>query len=143
VSICGLRKAIVDRDAASARTRLNRFTGGLCHLSLDAATVHGNAVLDIILLRAAPNEPSADYFLFGSISVIEFYSSTVATAIEKLAHDRIQIRSIVRDDLFLKLQPSRQIKIQQFKILQNILSTVHRRHLLCVPSLPSRELGIG
>jgi hypothetical protein len=100
-SIRRLRKAIVDRDAASARTRLNRFTDGLSHLSLDAATVHGNAVLDIILLRTAPNQPSADYFLFDSIRVIESTfessSSTVATAIEKLTHDRIQIQLIVGD----------------------------------------------
>jgi hypothetical protein len=92
---------IIDRDAASVPTRLNRFTDGLCHLSLDAATVHGNAVLDIILLRTDPNEPSADYFLFHSNSVIEstfeFYSSTVAMAIEKPTHDRIQIRLIVGD----------------------------------------------
>jgi hypothetical protein len=101
MSIRRLRKAIVDRDAASVCTRLNRFTDGLCHLSLDAATVHGNTVLDTILLRTAPNESSANYFLFDSISVIEstfeFYSSTVTTAIEKLTYDHIQIRLIVGD----------------------------------------------
>jgi hypothetical protein len=73
---------------------MSRFKDGCCHLSIDAATVHGNNVLDHSF-RTAANEPSADYFLLDSISVIEstfeFCSSTVGVAIERLAHDPIHI----------------------------------------------------
>jgi hypothetical protein len=101
ISIRQLLKTTVDGDAAKLRARLSRFEDEFCHLSIDAATVHGNSVLNMILLRTATNEPSADYFLLNSIRVIEstfeFYSSTMGAAIERLAHDRIHIRSIVGD----------------------------------------------
>jgi hypothetical protein len=99
VSIRRVRKTIADGDAARLRARLSRFKEGFCHLSVDAATVHGNSVLDIILLRTAGNESSADFFLLDSINAIEytfeFYSSTVGTAIKRLTHDHIHIRSFV------------------------------------------------
>jgi hypothetical protein len=101
MSIHQLYKTIVDGDAARLRVLLSRFKDGFCHLSIDASIVHRNSVLDIIPLRTAANEPSADYFLLDSMSVIEstfeFYSSTVGVATERLAHDRIHIRSIVGD----------------------------------------------
>jgi hypothetical protein len=102
-----LRKTIVDGDAARLRARLSRFKDRLCHLSIDAATVHGNSVLNIILLRTVTNEPSADYFLLDSMSVIEstfeFYSSTVAAAIERRAYDCLHIRLIVGDGYFSQI----------------------------------------
>jgi hypothetical protein len=96
MSIRRLRKTIVNNDAARLCARLSRLKDGFCHLSIDAATVHGNSVSDIILLRTAANEPSADYFLLDSTSVIEstfeLHSSTVGRAVERLAHYRIHIR---------------------------------------------------
>jgi hypothetical protein len=70
-------------------------------LSLEAAILDGNSVLDIILLRTADNEPSADHVLLDVISVIEsifeFYSSTAGPAIKRVARDSIYIRSFVGD----------------------------------------------
>jgi hypothetical protein len=119
VGISKLRSRIISLDAACIDARIREFQSGFVHLSLDAATIQGNSVLDFILRRTMAGSPTTDYVLFESVGVErstqKFYMETTAVIIERLSASGIRIHSIVGDGFSSQLRglsPESQSSIQ-------------------------------
>jgi hypothetical protein len=119
VTVSQLRARILASDASNVHELLQNFQTGDVHLSIDAGTIHGNSVLDFILLRSLPGALAMDYGLFESTesptSTQKFYMDRTLDVIQRLSTAGIRIRSIVGDGFssqLLGLSPSSETSIQ-------------------------------
>jgi hypothetical protein len=144
VTIPQLRSEILRIDGDRLTQALERFESGYVHLSLDAATLHGNSILDFVLLRCTSSEPIMDFLLFESVNVseasLDFYFSSTSRVLEHLRCKHINVLAIVGDGLAAQvgaLSPASPNSIQnseelllQAPFLRNILYLHCCCHLL-------------
>jgi hypothetical protein len=144
LSIRQLRAGILHDDGIGLTAAIVQFRSYFVHLSLDAASFHGNKILDFVLLQSDPRTRCIDYFLFDSQEIShgtqEFYATTTAEVITRLKENDIRIVSIVGDGLSSQigaLSPTAPSSIQnsdlylsRFPYIRNILYIYCSCHLL-------------
>jgi hypothetical protein len=101
ITMSELRSEITKADRSSFEQVHGSLRVGFVHLSLDAATMNGHSMSDVILLHNDPRREALDFVLYKSVEVttgtLNFYASETFNVIKSLLAKRIRVLSIVGD----------------------------------------------